>query len=234
MHVDEARLSSVTGRLAGRDFQSVGLHEALNEVTESMPGLFDVDGAGILIADEEHVLRHYASTDATANALEAIQEAAGRGPCVQSMVDDAVVATSDVKSDPRWADIAHLLADGGARAILGAPIHVVGAPLGSLNVYKSTAHDWDESDRRALAAFDVLVERIIATSVALERSETVATQLQEALRARVEIERAIGAVMVLEDLDAIDAFERVRRIARTARTPIREIASDIVRYRKMP
>jgi AmiR/NasT family two-component response regulator len=101
-----------------------------------------------------------------------------------------------------------------------------------LNVYHSTVHEWDR-DHRALAAFESLVERLITDSLALERSEAVATQLQEALRARIEIERSVGIVMALEDLDAVDAFQRVRRMARSARKPIREIASDIIKYKKI-
>ena len=233
MHVDELRLQRLTKHLAKWDLRSFGLVHALSEVTAAMPHLFDVDGAGILLADDEHVLRHVASSDDSAKALEALQESAGRGPCVQSLVEDMVVATPDVLEDPRWPEIGELFAENGVRSILGAPVHLAGAPLGSLNVYKSTVHEWDESDYRALAAFESLVERLITASLVLERSEAVTTQLQEALRARIEIERSVGIVMVLEDLDAVDAFQRVRRMARSARKPIREIASDIIRYKKM-
>jgi AmiR/NasT family two-component response regulator len=37
----------------------------------------------------------------------------------------------------------------------------------------------------------------------------------------------------LEDLDALDVFQRVRRMARSARKPIREVASDIIKYKKI-
>lgn len=233
MHIDEMLLGSVTERLAKKDLQSFGLLSALSEVTEAMPHLFDVDGAGILLADEEHVLRHFASTDASAKALETLQESTGRGPCVESLVENAVVATSDVLADPRWADMGAALAEKGVRAILGAPIHLAGAPLGTLNVYKATVHHWDDSDKRALAAFERLVERLITASLVLERNEVIVTQLQEALRARVEIERAIGIVMAVEGLNAVEAFERVRRLARSTRAPVRAIASDIIKYRKI-
>jgi len=234
MHVDDMLLQSVTGRLAESDFQSLGLVGAFTQVTAAMPPLFDVDGAGILLADEEHVLRHLASTDASAKALETVQESTGRGPCVQSLVEDAVVATSDVLADPRWPDMGTLLAENGVRSIMGAPIHLVGTPLGSLNIYKNTVHDWDDSDKRALEAFDGLLERLIASSLALERTEVVVAQLQEALKARVEVERAVGVVIALEDIDAVSAFERVRSVARSARKPVREIASYIIKYKKMP
>lgn len=233
MHIDEMLLESVTGQLAKRDLQSFGLLRALSEVTEAMPHLFDVDGAGILLADEDNVLRHFASTDASAKALEMLQESTGRGPCVESLVENAVVATSDVLADPRWTDIGQTLADKGVRSILGAPIHLVGAPLGTLNVYRRIVHDWDDSDKKALIAFGRLVERLITVSLVSERNEIIVTQLQEALRARVEIERAIGIVMALEQLDAVEAFERVRRVARSSRRPVREIACDIIKHKKI-
>ena len=233
MHVEDTLLQQVIGQLTTTDLGAVDLPQALTEVTARMPDLFDVDGAGILLADEDQVLRHFASTDSSARLLEAIQESTGRGPCVQALIEDEVVATSDVSTDERWQDLAVLLATNGVRAVLGAPIHVAGAPLGSINVYKTVAHDWDNSDRKALEAFDRIVEHLLTAALVAERHEAVSAQLHQALRARVAIERAVGIVMVSEDLDAESSFERIRRVARSSRRPVREVAAEIVRYKKL-
>lgn len=55
--------------------------------------------------------------------------------------------------------------------------------------------------------------------------------MQEALRARVAIERAVG--VVIEDLDAEAAFERIRRAARSTRRPVRAVAAQITTYKKL-
>ena len=76
-----------------------------------------------------------------------------------------------------------------------------------------------------------IVERLLTAALVAKRHETVSSQLQEALRARVAIERAVG--VVIEDLDAEAAFERIRRAARSTRRPVRAVAAQITTYKKL-
>ena len=64
--------------------------------------IFDAAGAGIMLIDDGQVLHYVAATDARAAALEAAQEEAGQGPCVDSLINDEIVHTDDLLSDPRW------------------------------------------------------------------------------------------------------------------------------------
>ncbi len=234
MHIQTDVLERVLGQLAQRELERLGLLPSLTEITAAMPSLFDVDGAGVLLVDESHVLRYCAATDQSAHFLEAVQESTGRGPCVESLVEDVVVETDDILVDERWPDLARGLVENGVRAIMGAPIRLAGAPIGSINIYKREPHRWDASDRSALGSFDRIIEHLLSSAIAAERSEALTDQLNQALHARVAIERAVGVVMALEDLNATDAFERIRRAARSARKPIREIAADVVRFKKSP
>jgi GAF domain-containing protein len=227
-------LQRVLGQLVERDLHNQGLLPALTDVTAAMPSLFDVDGAGVLLLDEGQVLRYFAATDSSAHFLEAVQESTGQGPCVQSLVEDEMVETDDILVDERWPDLGRLLVDNGVRAILGAPIRLAGASIGSLNVYKSVAHAWDDSDRRALVSFNRVVENLVTAAVVADRNEGIVQQLREALQARVAIERAVGIVMAVEGVDATVAFERLRRNARSCRKPIREVAAEVVQFRKLP
>jgi GAF domain-containing protein len=145
-----------------------------------------------------------------------------------------MVEASDVLTDERWPDLGALLADNGVRSILGAPIRLGGTSIGSLNVYKSVAHAWDDSDRRALASLERIVGNLLWTAVAADRNEAVTRQLTEALQSRVAIERAVGIVMAVEGVDATAAFERIRRSARSGRRSIRDVAAEVTRSRKVP
>lgn len=234
MHVEEQVLQRVLGQFVERDLQGLGLVPSVAEVTAAMPGLFGVDGAGVLLVDQNQVLRYCAATDASAHLLESVQESTGRGPCVQSLVDDEIVETNDILTDDRWPELAHLLVENGVRAIIGAPIRLAGAPIGSINVYRREPYCWDDSDRSALASFERIIENLLSVAIVADRNEEIAKQLREALHARVAIERAVGIVMALENIDATDAFERIRRAARSNRTAIREIASEVVRFKKTP
>lgn len=231
MHIEQAALERAMGRLASHDLTQLGLGAALGEIVAALPELFTVDGAGILLLDEEQALRYVASTDAGARLLEAVQESSGRGPCVESLVDNDLVQVDDLLTDRRWPDLSAVLVTNGIRSVLGIPLRLTGTAVGSLNVYRATAHNWDESDRRALGAFERLIERLLAEAIHSERREVLVTQLEHALAARVEIERAVGIVMATEQLDAPVAFEQIRRAARSRRKTVREIAAEVVAKR---
>lgn len=234
MHIDEGALARALGGLAQHQFDSVGLTEAFHLIVGAMPGLFALDGAGVLLLDDQQDLRYAASTDRGAQILEAVQAANGRGPCVSAIIEDTIVTVEDIQTDERWPDLGDVLAANGIRGVIGAPIHVTGTPIGSLNVYHREPHRWDESEVSALLAFDRIAEKLLAGAVLNARNETLVEQLNRALANRINIDRAVGVLMGREDLDAVDAFERIRRAARSSRTPVREIAEEVLRTKKLP
>lgn len=234
MHVEEDALQRTMGRLAQRKLAGLDLRAACEVVVDAMPGLFAADGAGILLVDDTHVLRYVASTDTGAQLLEAVQESTGRGPCVEALVEDRAVAVVDLLEDDRWPDLGTLLASNGVRAVLGVPIHFGGVAVGSLNIYSAEGRNWDQSDQSALSTIEALIERLLTSAVVSERQEELIGQLQRALEARVVVERAVGVLMAVEELDASDAFERIRRSARSARRSVRDVANDVIEWRKLP
>lgn len=233
MHVEEDALQRTVGQLAQRHLSALDLRSACEVVVGAMPGLFHADGSGILVVDDTHVLRYVASTDSGAQLLEAIQESTGRGPCVESLVEDHPVAVTDMLVDERWPDLGSLLASNGVRAVLGVPVRIGGVPVGSLNVYAAEPRVWDQSDQSALSMIESVVERLLTGAVFSERQEELIGQLQRALEARVTIERAVGIVMAIEDADATEAFERIRRVARSARRSVRDVSADVIEWRKL-
>jgi GAF domain-containing protein len=234
VHIEDTVLAGAMGRLSQHELSRMGLRDALGVIVGAMPALFDVDGAGVLLLDDRQDLRHVASTDSGAQILEALQETTGRGPCVAALINDEVIMVDDVATDERWPELRPVLVENGIRGVLGVPVHVAGTAVGSLNVYHREAHDWDRSDVDALMAFDQVVERLLSTAVLSTRNEQLVSQLERALAARISIDRAVGMLMGMEDLDATEAFERIRRSARAARRPIREVAGEMLGTRKLP
>lgn len=234
MHIDDTVLQQVMERLAAEELEARDVQSAFSEIVAALPPLFGAAGAGILLVDESQVLRHAGSTDAGAQLLEAVQESTGRGPCVQALVDDVTVTVPDVVSDERWPELGPLLEPNGVRAVIGVPVRVGGVPVGSVNVYSREPHAWDDSDRAALAAIEAVIERLLTAAVLAGRQEELIGQLQRALEARVLVERAVGVVMAVGDLDAAEAFERLRRSARSTRRPVRDVAGDVLASRKLP
>jgi GAF domain-containing protein len=234
VHVQEEVLQRAVGTLAQHDLRALDLRAACETVVGTLPGLFEADGAGILLVDEAHVLRYVASTDAGAQMLEAAQEALGHGPCVSSLVENAPVEVSDLLEDERWPDLGRLLASNGVRSVLGVPVHVSGVAVGSLNVYSSSPKTWDQSEMRAIATIETVVDRVLTAGVLSERQGELIAQLQRALETRVTVERAVGVLMGVAGLGAPEAFERIRRAARSSRRSVHDVSKEVIENRKLP
>jgi GAF domain-containing protein len=119
-------------------------------------------------------------------------------------------------------------------AVLGVPVHLGGGVVGSLNVYQSHAYDWDDSDVAAAGSLARLVERLLAIALVVRRQDDVVLQLQNALEARIAIERAVGVLIGVENIDAVEAFDRLRRAARTSRRRVADLAAEVIEKRTLP
>lgn len=232
--MDPPALKGALERLRRLPVAALELPSALVEVTAALPAVFDVDGAGLLLLDEEQALRCVCATDPLTDALEATQEESGRGPCVDAFVLGEVVTVHDTGSDPRWQGLGRRLAAAGIGAILGMPVSIGGAAVGSLNVYTKRPHAWDESDRSSIGALAELIDGLLGAAVAGEARGRLAEQLQHALDVRLVVERAVGVAMGARQVTASEAFAQLRTEARRTRRPLREVAEEVVAARQPP
>jgi GAF domain-containing protein len=227
VHIDPAALRDILVRV-GVAAPDAGLQPALREVCLAAVELFMVDGAGILIGDDDGILRDVTASDEGGKVLERAQEITGEGPCVDAIEADAVVQTSDVLTDDRWPLLAGELAGARVRAVLGIPIHAGPTAIGSLNVYRADVYAWDESDVDALQAFSGVVDQWLGAALLAESREAVIEQLRHALESRVVIERAVGVLMSEQRVPAASAFEQLRGRARAERRKVAHLAAEIL------
>jgi GAF domain-containing protein len=234
VHIKREALDQILARLPADAPPVPDLHGALKSVMEIVEPLFKASGAGLLLLDDAQVLRDAAVSDGEGRRLEVAQLEAEEGPCVESVVYDVEVDTVDVQSDARWPNLAGRLAGSSVHAVLGVPVHIGGAAVGSLNVYASEPYAWDESDRAALRAIRGLVEHLAASAVLAGHQEALVDQLRRALESRVPIERAVGLLMERHGEDAVAAFNRLRRTARSQRRRVVEVATETLSARRGP
>jgi GAF domain-containing protein len=201
---------------------------ALDAALAACLEIFDVDGCGLMVADEHQILRHVASTDTPGHILEEIEATYGEGPCTDCFVLDTVVDTDDVAVDPRWPNTGVAVGPLGVHAVLGVPIRVGGVPLGTLDVYRRRPHRWDDTEVRAIRRYGEVVELILSSALAAERAGELTEQLQYALDHRLVIERAVGFLMGRDRLDAVAAFNALRRDARSQRRKVGDIAQRLL------
>ena len=229
MTIDPDALAKSVARLEGVDPVETGLDAALELAVAETDDVFQVDGAGLLLLDEDGVLRYTAASDEPGRMLEALQEQFGEGPCVDAFLDGAPVLAADMGADPRWPSVGPLAAGHGVRAVLGVPVDLPQGPVGTLNVYAAQPHTWDDADVAGIRAYTRVIASLLRTAVRAHVSGKAAGQLQRALDHRSLIEQAKGVVMQRRGIDQQAAFELLRSQARSSRRRLDEVALQIIR-----
>jgi GAF domain-containing protein len=225
-HVDTEALQASLERLREAP-QETDLERALERVVTSVDQLFDYDGAGIMLINEESRLVYVASSDEIGRALEVAQTNTGQGPCIDAFVHAHSITTKDIRDDARWPKLADLL-DERMRAVAGVPILLGGGPVGTLNVYCARPSGWDDSDIAALDAYAALAGEIMTAALSSDDHGNTVAQLQYALNYRVVIERAIGYLMAAHGVDAVTAFNLLRKQARDTRRRVADLAAEVL------
>jgi GAF domain-containing protein len=235
MSIDEGDLAESLRRLSLSREDNGSVVSALDEVLKACVDLFDVGGAGVLVADEQDMLRYVAATDVPGRILEQTEADSGEGPCTEAYVSGRVVTSSDVVAEhDRWPHLAKAMADQPVRAVLGTPVRLGGVPVGTLDVYRSHAHEWDHSEATALARYAEVIATTLTAALQAHTAGELARQLQYALDYRVVIERAVGFMMATESIDAVAAFNLLRDAARSRRTKIGLVSEHVLETGGLP
>jgi GAF domain-containing protein len=197
-------------------------------VVDTADRVFALSGVGLMFVDAEDALRYVAASDETIRALESAQEELGEGPCLDSLVLRTVVRTRDLTVDERYRSVGAVVGPLGVRAVLGVPVDVAGATVGTLNVYRDRPHEWDDTEVDAVHAFAKVLGSAFTAMIWARRGDTLTGQLEHALQSRIVVERAIGYLMGVRRMDAVTAFDTVRRAARRSRRTVVEVAQGIL------
>jgi GAF domain-containing protein len=126
------------------------------------------------------------------------------------------------------------MADQPVRAVLGTPVLLGGVPVGTLDVYKGSAHDWDDSEITAIGRYAEVIATILGAALQAHTAGELAKQLQYALDYRVVIERAVGYLMAQQSLDGVAAFNALRNAARSRRTKIGLVSEHVLTTGTLP
>ncbi|MGY5884775.1 ANTAR domain-containing protein [Modestobacter lacusdianchii] len=231
--VDAQALAASLRRLNDQH-DSAMLEASLRRIVESCVALFGVDGSGVMIADEHSELRYAVASDGLSHLLETTQMETGQGPCVDTFVREEATSCADVADDPRWPLLAPVLRGKGVAAVLGVPVYLSGLCVGSLDVYRTSVQDWDDSEADALVRYAEVVEAMLTAAVSADRAGELAAQLNYALDYRVPIERGIGYLMARDHIGHTEAFTRLRAAARKHRRKIGDVAQTLLITGRLP
>jgi transcriptional regulator with GAF, ATPase, and Fis domain len=167
-----------------------------------------------------------AASDAIAHKIDQLEQAVSHGPCVDAIEKQAVQIESNLTACSRWPALtARVVAETPVRGAMGFQLQLDRANFGALNLFSATPNAFDNTSvERAtvLAAFAT-----VATNAAAH-SEDAAT-LRRGLASNRAIGKAVGMLMVQNDVSEHDAFDMLRRTSQDTNIKVSDIAAEVAR-----
>jgi GAF domain-containing protein len=223
---DVHRALTELGRLR---FGEMSVGDAMHEIVRTTHAIFDVDGAGLMLADADHHLRNVAVSDARFEHLEELQVRHQEGPCIAAYEDKELTGAEDLTQEKRWPDFCQAAVSRGVRAVLASPLPYNQDAVGVVAVLSEDRRPWSPEGELALLAFTDLAALLIASMMAGQEQTELTAQLQGALNSRAVIEQAKGVLMAQQGLSARAAYEQLRAQARAQRRKLLAVSADVVR-----
>jgi GAF domain-containing protein len=209
-------------------FGEVSVEDGIREIVETTHSMFDVDGAGLMLADSSQHLRNVAASDDRFAHLEELQVRHQEGPCIEAFDTKQLVSVNDLAEAGRWPLFSEAAVERDIRAVLASPLPYNQDAVGVVAVLSERSRPWSPANELALLAFTDLAALLIATIIQGEQQSEMADQLQGALNSRQVIEQSKGILMGTQGISARTAYEQLRARARSQRRKLAEVCAEIV------
>jgi GAF domain-containing protein len=209
-------------------FGEMSVQDAIREIVHTTHAIFDVDGAGLMLADPDRHLRSVAASDDRFEHLEQLQIEHAEGPCIDAFENKELVGAEDLTSDSRWPMFSQAALRHQVRAVLASPLPYNQDAVGVVAVLSEDRQPWSPEGELALLAFTDLAALLIASMMQGEEQTGLALQLQGALDSRQVIEQAKGILMERHGLAARPAYDQLRARARAERRKLSVVCAEVV------
>jgi GAF domain-containing protein len=210
-------------------FGDMRVEEAMHQIVQTTHAIFNVDGAGLMLADIDHHLRNAAVSDERMRHLEELQIRHQEGPCIDAFEDKELVRAEDLTQEQRWPSFRKHAVARGIGAVLASPIPYNQDAVGVVVVASEDRHPWSAEAELALLAFTDLAALLIASMLMGEQQTELAAQLQSALNTRAIIEQAKGVLIGQQGITAHAAYAQLRAQARAERRKLAIVSAEVVR-----
>lgn len=179
-----------------------------------------------LMLRRDGTYRTAAASDAVARRIDRLEHELGDGPCVNALDDGNAQLETDLATSGRWPKVVDwVLAETPVRGALGCRVLVDRETRGALNMFSDTPGALTAA---SVEHASVLAAFATAATYAAAHGEDAAT-LRRGLDSNREIGKAIGMLMVRDDISDTDAFDVLRRASQDKNIKLVEIASEVVR-----
>ena len=185
------------------------------------------DHASLLMRDNDRYVTVGAS-DRLAQKIDDLERRAGDGPCIDAIEEETPQIDTDLTTQSLWPKLASVLvAETPVRGAMGFRLLVDKHKGAALNLFSDTPNYFDaESAGRAavLASFASVAINAIA------KGEDAAS-LRRGLLSNREIGKAVGILMMLNDLTEQEAFDLLRRHSQCLNIKLADVARQIIERR---
>ena len=226
---DARRMAEVFVELADTLADAFDVADFLENLSHRCVELLTADAAGLMLTDQRGSLTLMASTVERARAVEVLELRVQEGPCVECFSTGRAITNVDVdEARQRWPRLAPAVIEAGFGASHALPMRLRGRVIGALNLFTDAEmhlSDVDVAVGQAMA--DVATIGLLHQRNTHEQT-TLSGQLQTALRSRVVVEQAKGALAARADVGVGEAFDRMRAYARRNNLTLAEVASAVV------
>ncbi len=209
-------------------FGELSVEDAIREIVHTTHTMFDVDGAGLMLADADQHLRSVAASDDRFRHLEELQIRHQEGPCLDAFETKQLIGAEDLTADRRWPAFCDAALARQVRAVLASPLPYNQDAVGVVAVLSEDRRPWSPEGELALLAFTDLAALLVASMMQSEEQTSLALQLQGALDSRQVIEQAKGVLMERHGLSPRDAYDQLRSRARSQRRKLGVLSAEVV------
>jgi transcriptional regulator with GAF, ATPase, and Fis domain len=169
-----------------------------------------------------------AVSDPVAHTIDKLELALGFGPCLDAIEQQTAQMATDLTDAVRWPALAaRVVAETPVRGAVSVQLPVDRAKVGALNLFSDTPNAFDATsvERAALlAAFAT-----VAINAAAHGEDAAAWR--RGLTRNREIGKAVGMLMVLNDVSDEEAFGILRRTSQDSNVKVADIAADFIQRR---
>jgi transcriptional regulator with GAF, ATPase, and Fis domain len=224
----EAQLNETFVELADTLVRPFDVDDVLHTLATRCVDLFDVDGAGLVLADQAGALHVIGSSMEQARMLELFEVQNQEGPCLDCYRTGELVAEENLESGSRWPRFAAEAVAAGFHSVHAVPMRLRTDVIGALNLFRIPAGSLGFADLTACQALADVATISLLQDRAVREARLLAGQLQVALNNRIVIEQAKGVLSERAAVDMDAAFQLMRAHARSHNRHLADVAHAVI------
>ena len=200
----------------------------LDRLMSIVPDEIGVDGAGIMLADDEDELRFVSASDETVRLIERFQVETGEGPCVAASRTGEMVFIPDVAADERFPRFSGLAVDAGMAAVHSFPMGVEDTTIGAMNLYRAEPGPLDDGAVRTGTIITQMSAAYLMSARRADHATRMVEQIRQAKDRNAPIEQAKGFLVARLGVDPREGYERIRAYARAQRVRSLDVSQRLI------